>query len=181
MSKLFKILVLVLLTNDSISQNFEMFPPDLYKGPKAIDFRQVLPTTKGTVLLATSLSNVGEFDKMQINLNQPSYMTDKQGRRQTYKMPSILKDLYESFYGIKLIAEGPKRIFFMVSDNNHLGVMNYNYCKYAIFPPFIFPPSNEAIEIKKIWIDAEGDLFIGTKTNTVYFSKGVTNILKSRS
>jgi len=126
MNKVYKILVLVLLTNDSISQNFEMLPPDMYKGPKAIDFRQVLPTTKGTVLLATSLSNLGEFDKMMINLNQPSYMMDKAGNRQNYKQPSILKDLYQSFYGIKLIAEGPKRIFYMVSDNNHLGVMNYN-------------------------------------------------------
>jgi len=59
--------------------------------------------------------------------------------------------------------------------------MNYNYGKYAIFPPFIFPPYNEPVEIKKIWIDPEGGLYIGTNTDTLYIYKDATNILESSS
>ncbi len=181
MNRIYEILVLILLTKNSIGQNFNMIPPDYFKGPKAIEFRQVLPTNKGTVLLATSLSNLGEIDKMRISLTQPSYLMDKEGHRQTYKQPSILKDLYESFCGIKLLAEGPKGISYLVSDNNHIGLVNYPYGKYAIFPPFIFPPNNNTIEIKKIWINQQGDLYIGTGSDTIYIYKDATNVLASSS
>ena len=182
MIRVFQILIFGLLSQSLVGQTFDQIPLDLFKGPKAFDFRQVLPTTKGSVLLATSLPNMGEIDKMQLNLTQPSYMYDNNGKKQNFKNESIQKDLYESFNGIKLIAEGPGKIIYLVSDNNHIGAINYNYGKTAMFPPFIFPETeNRSIDIRKIWIDTDGDLYIGTTNDTLYIIKDATNIIETSS
>ncbi len=178
----FQILILGLLSQSSIGQTFEVIPTDFFKGPKTLDFRQILPTTRGTVLLATSFPNMGVIDKMQVEITQPSYLYDNKGKKQNFKSGSIQKDLYESFNGIKLIAEGPGKIIYLVSDNNHIGAVNYNYGKTAMFPPFIFPETeNKPVDIRKIWIDPDGDLYIATNTDTLYIVKDATNIIKSSS
>lgn len=180
MIRLFKILILGLFSQSAIGQNFELIPSDFFKGSKALDFRQILPTTKGTVLLATSFPNLGEVDKMQVELTQPSNVYNSKGEKQIFRSESIQKDLYQSFFGIKLIAEGPGKIIYLVSDNNHIGVVNYNYGKSAMFPPFTFPDSkNKPVDIRKIWIDPQGDLYIGTAADTLYIYKNATDIIKS--
>ena len=95
-----------------------MIPPDIFSGAKPLSFRQILPTTKGTVLIATSLPNLGEIDKMQLGLDYPTgYLTDNNGKQTNFeKRSDIIKDLYSSFMGIKLVAEGPGKIIYIVSD-----------------------------------------------------------------
>ncbi len=182
MIKAFQILIFGLLSQSSIGQTFEFIPADLFKGSKALDFRQILPTTRGTVLLATSFPNLGEIDKMQLEITTPSYMYDNKGKKQNFTSGSIQKDLYQSFYGIKSIAEGPGKIIYLVSDNNHIGVINYTYGKTAMFPPFIFPSSeNKPVDIRKIWLDPQGNLYIATNTDTLYIYKDAANIIESSS
>src|SRR5690349_15502130 len=143
-----------------------MIPPDFLHGKKPLSFRQILPTTKGTVLIASSLSNLCEIDKMQIGLDYPNgILTDNKNKPVNFERRSdIIKDLYYLFTGIKLIAEGPNKILYIVSDSNHLGCINYRYGKTATtIPPFSFPESNmHDVDIRKIWIDQKGNLFIGT-------------------
>lgn len=182
MKKIFWLITNVVVSKLATGQIFEQLPLDLIKGERPIEIRQVLPTTKGTVLLATSISNLGEIDKMRISLTLPGGMYEKNGERAVYKQESIQKDLYQSFTGIKLIAEGPGKIFYVVSDNNNIGVVNYNYGKYAINPPFLFPGSGERnFYIKKLWIDPEGDLYLGTSADTLYIYAKATDILDSVS
>jgi hypothetical protein len=108
-------------------------------GDKPILFYQVLPTTKGTVLMATSLSNLAEVDKMQLSVTLTTgYPEDNKGKRVINAGRSdVFKDLFELASGIKQIAEGPGKIVYFVTDNNHIGLINYAYGKNAFaFPPF---------------------------------------------
>ncbi len=184
MQKTIQILVLSLLVCSIVfAQHFEMIPSDVFSVVNPLTFRQILPTTKGTVLIATSLSNLGEIDKMQLSLDYPSgYLTDNNAKQTNFENRSdIVKDLYSSFTGIKLIAEGPGKIMYIVSDSSHLGCINYNYGKTAItIPPFNFPESRaQKIDIRKIWIDQKGNLFIGTNYDTLYIVEDATNVIET--
>jgi hypothetical protein len=182
MLRIIQILVFCAIINPAVGQIFDLIPPDVFKGENPLTFRQVLPTTKGTVLLATSFSNLGEIDKMQIGINQPGYIYNNKGVKQSFRQESILKDLYQSFSGIKLIAEGPGKIIYLVSDNNHIGAVSYLYGRTAMIPPFIFPETkNKSTNIKNIWIDPQGDLYIATNLDTLYIVKDAANIVDSNS
>src|SRR4026209_1570294 len=105
-------------------QKFERIPIELMiQGDKPILFHQVLPTTKGTVLMATSLSNLAEVDKMQLSVTWATgYPEDNKGKRVVNAGRSdVFKDLFELTSGIKQIAEGPGKIVYFVTDNDHIG------------------------------------------------------------
>ena len=45
------------------------------------------------------------------------------------------------------------------------------------FPPFIFPENrSQPVDIKKIWLDQKGNLFIGTNYDTLYIVEDAANI-----
>ena len=162
-------------------QTFEMVPVDqMFNSGKSIQFRQVLPTTKGTVLMATSLTNLAEVDKMQFSMTWATgYPLDNKGNKVVNSGASdVFRDLFDLSSGIKLIAEGPGMIIYFVTDNNHLGYINYRYGKNAFgFPPFIFPEDRrQPVDIRKIWLDTKGNLFIGTNYDTVYMVEDAANI-----
>jgi hypothetical protein len=182
MLRIIQILVFCAIINPATGQIFYLFPSDAFKGEKPLTFRQILPTTKGTVLLATSFSNLGEVDKMQVGINQPSHIYDHKGVKQSFRQEGIHRDLYELFSGIKLIAEGPGKIIYVVSDNNHIGAVSYLYKRSVMVPPFIFPEAkNKSTNIKNIWIDPQGDLYIATNLDTLYIVKDAANIVDSNS
>ncbi len=168
-----------------MAQTFETFPANLIQGTKPLFFNDILPTTKGTVMMATSFSDLLEFDKMLITVTPSSgYPVDDKGRKIVYSGRSdVYKDLYELNAGIKFITEGPGRICYFVTDNNHFGYVNYNYGRRALgFPPFIFPENREQpIDIRKIWMDAKGNLFIGTNYDTLYIIQDAANVAEARS
>lgn len=179
-----KIIYLALLAFISLvglGQKFERIPIELMmQSDQPILFYQVLPTTKGTVLMATSLSNFAEVDKMQFNITWTTgYPLDNKGRKVINSGRSdVFRDLFELASGIKQIAEGPDKIVYFVTDNNHIGLVNYMYGKNAFaFPPFIFPENRgQPVEIRKIWLDRKGNLFIGTNYDTLYIVEDAANI-----
>ena len=45
------------------------------------------------------------------------------------------------------------------------------------FPPFIFPENrDQQVDIKKIWLDEKGNLFVGTNLDTLYVIEDAANI-----
>src|SRR5688572_28657234 len=163
-----------------VAQYFERFPTELINSEKPIFFRQILPTTKGTVLIANSLSNLAEMDKMQIEVTWTTgYPVDNKGKKVISAGRSdVFRDLFELASGIKLIAEGPGKIVYFVTDNNHIGFINYTYGKNAFgFPPFVFPENrNQPVDIRKIWLDTKGNLFIGTNYDTLYIIEDAATV-----
>ena len=101
----------------------------MMQSDKPILFYQVLPTTKGTVLMATSLSNLAEVDKMQLQITWTTgYPVDNKGRKVINAGRSdVFRDLFEKASGIKQIAEGPGKIVYFVTDNNHIGLILYMF------------------------------------------------------
>ncbi len=181
LKKILYLLLLIFITSIGRGQKFEMIPAnEMLKSSTPILFRQILPTTKGTVLIATSLSNLAEVDKMQLLITWANgYPLDNKGKKViSVGRSDVFRDLFELNSGIKLIAEGPGKIIYFVTDNNHLGFINYIYGKNAFaFPPFIFPEDrNQPVDIKKIWLDAKGNLFIGTNYDTLYIVEDAANI-----
>ena len=179
--KISYLLILIFSTFVGWGQKFERIPIELMlQSDKPILFYQLLPTTKGTVLMATSLSNLAEVDKMQLSVTWTNgYPLDNKGRKVINAGRSdVFKDLFELASGIKQIAEGPGKIVYFVTDNNHIGLINYMYAKNAFgFPPFIFPENrNQSIDIKKIWLDPRGNLFIGTNYDTLYIVEDAASI-----
>src|SRR5688572_10826772 len=175
------LLILTFSTFLSRGQKFERIPIELMiQSDQPILFYQLLPTTKGTVLIATSLSNLAEVDKMQLSVTWANgYPVDNKGKKVINAGRSdVFRDLFELTSGIKQIAEGPGKIVYFVTDNNHIGFINYMYAKNAFgFPPFIFPENpNQPVEIKKIWLDPKGNLFIGTNYDTLYIVEDAANI-----
>jgi len=179
--KISYLLILILSTFICRGQKFERIPIELLlQGDKPILFHQVLPTTKGTVLMATSLSNLAEVDKMQLSVTWATgFPEDNKGKRVVSAGRSdVFKDLFELASGIKQIAEGPGKIVYFVTDNNHIGLINYTFGKNAFaFPPFVFPGyRNQQMDIKKIWLDHKGNLFIGTNYDTLYIVEDAANV-----
>jgi anti-sigma regulatory factor (Ser/Thr protein kinase) len=80
---------------------------------------------------------------------------------------------------LKHIVEGPQKIVYVVSDNNNFGWIDYSHDRGIRFPPFIFPGLQQ-IDIRKIWIDASGDLFVGTANDTLYIIKEATKVYNEK-
>ena len=121
--KISYLLLLILSTFVCLGQTFERIPIELFlQTDKPILFYQVLPTTKGTVLMANSLSNLAEVDKMQLSVTWSNgYPMDNKGKKVINAGRSdVFKDLFELTSGIKQITEGPGKIVYFVTDNNHI-------------------------------------------------------------
>ena len=179
--KISYLLILIFSTFISWGQKFERIPIELMlQSDKPILFHQILPTTKGTVLMATSLSNLAEVDKMQLSITWTTgYPVDNKGRKAINSgRADVFNDLFELASGIKQIAEGPGKIVYFVTDNNHIGLILYTFGKNAFaFPPFIFPESrSQPVDIRKIWLDPRGNLFIGTNYDTLYIVEDAANV-----
>lgn len=159
-----------------------MIPPDFFSKYKPLKFGEILCTTTGSVLIASSMG-LAEIDGLQFELNTPSgFVTDNKGRRLfTGKKTNIFKDLYESFTGIKLICEGPDKIMYLVSDNNNFGCIDYELGNTIMFPPFNFSlaggPTNN---VTKSWLDNDGDLFIATNADTIYTITNATQLFRNK-
>ena len=174
----------VFISSHAFAQNFKIIPKNYISGAKPLEFRETLITTKGTVLVTSTLPSLAEIDKMQIQIDPPANngLKDGKGNRVKFgKQSTIFKDLFYNFSGIKLIAEGPGKIIYIVSDSNNFGLINYNFSKGNIAPsPFMFP-KNSGIDIKKIWFDVKGNLFIGTNTDTLYVIEDAANVVKDNT
>ena len=183
--KVFQILFLEFLSLTATAQKFELFPSDLIQGPKPVVFRQILPTTKGTVLIANSLTQLAEIDKMNMQVTWGiGYPLDSKGNKViTAGRSDVFRDLFELGTGIKLIAEGPEKVIYFVTDNNHLGLIHYRHGRTAYsFPPFVFPENpHQIFEIRSIWLDTKGDLFIGTNNDSLYIVEDAANVIQSEN
>ncbi|MGZ5135915.1 MAG: histidine kinase, partial [Flavitalea sp.] len=62
-------------------------------------------------------------------------------------------------------------------DNNNFGWINYKEGLGFIFPPFNFP-GGQKINISKIWIDRDGDLFVSAE-DSIYIIKEATKIFNN--
>jgi len=170
---------LIMLNSSSVAQNFKTIPQEFLSGTKPLNFSDIVSTSKGPTLVTSSFG-LSELDKMQIEIiTQYGELIDEQGKSiYLGKNSNIYKDLIQ-LAGIKLCVEGPDRILYVVSNNNNMGVINYNINNAVGPAPFNFnTPGRNNIEVSKIWIDPQGSLFIATKSNTIYFVKGATAAIK---
>jgi Histidine kinase/Y_Y_Y domain len=169
----------IILNCYSVAQNFNTVPNGLFSGAGPLTFSEILCTSKGPTLVAGSMG-LSEIDKMKMEIVFANGgLTDMHGKSiYTGKNSNIFNDFANSA-GIKMCVEGPDRILYIVSSNNNLGFVNYNINKAIGFPPFNFnSPGKSNIEVSKIWIDPLGNLFVATKSDTIYFITGATHVLK---
>ncbi|MEI9909940.1 MAG: histidine kinase [Bacteroidota bacterium] len=182
MKRLVPFLIFVFVPVLMAAQKFDLIPTDLLNGPRPMLFRQILPTTKGTVLMANTLTNLSEIDKMQLDITwSTGYPLNDKGQKAVLSGRSdVFKDLFEWTTGVKYIAEGPGKVIYFVTDSNHIGLINYTFGRNAFaFPPFFFPVyRNQKIMITSIWIDTNGDLFVGTSNDTLYIVKDAARVLE---
>jgi hypothetical protein len=161
-------------------QKFERFPSEIISGEKKLTFRKLHFTSKGTLLVSTS-AGLMEIENANIEFQiSHGELTDADGNISEFKNANILKDLYHDHSGIKVIEEGPEQIMYLVSDNNHFGWMNYKVGKGIGVPPFNFP-DHPNINIRNIWFDPDGDLFVASLSDTFYFIKDVTKLFETTS
>ena len=155
-------------------QQFQRIPVEEYfNSLKKITFREVVTTFNGDMLIATSLGfadiSAGEF-----TLAPPTGgLVDANGNHQNMGPSSnFFKDIFELHTGIKILAAGPGDIIYAVTDNNNLGWQDYKMGKGFGMPPFKFPNN---IDIRKIWIDKDGDLFISA-ADSFYIIREATRL-----
>lgn len=158
---------------------FEMIPPDFVSGMKPLHIGNIICTVKGSILITTSMG-LAEKDGMQLQLlTNNGILTDEKGKKMYLgKNSNIFKDQYESVSGIKLICEGPDDILYVVSNNNNFGCIFYGMSLGVGYAPFNFPINKTHIDIRKIWIDQRGKLFIATNTDTIYSIANATKFYK---
>ena len=179
--KMVKILCLVcLLPLFSLAQQFERIPIEaMFHGDTKIQFREIVTTSKGAMLITAS-RNFAEIYGGQFGMDFPTGgLTDNKGNPGKTPRNSILYDAYYLFTGFKCIAEGPGDIIYIVSDNNNFGWIDYKIGKGISQPPFNFP-GNQKIDIRKIWIDQDGDLYIAA-SDTIYLIIEATKLFKPGS
>lgn len=158
---------------------FEMVPTDFVSGMNPIQFGEIICTQKGSILITTSMG-LAEMDGMQLQLlTNNGMLTDEKGKKMYLgKNSNIFKDQYEFVAGIKLICEGPDGILYVVSNNNNFGCIFYTMGLGVGFAPFNFPINKTHTDIRKIWIDQQGKLFIATNTDTIYTVTNATKFYK---
>lgn len=150
---------LYLLPLGSLSQQFDKIAIDeVFKSGKETTFNEILVTSDGNFIMIGSIG-IAECRDRRFTFSYPTWsLEDKQRAPQTsWPSSNIFKDVYYLHTGFKGIAEGPGKIIYMVSDNNNLGWIDYNTGIGFGMPPFNFP---KTVDIRRIWIDKEGDLFI---------------------
>ncbi len=168
-----------LIPLSGLSQQFDRLPIEQYiKSNKKLDFKEIITTSRGDILMIGSMGIVECRDR-QINFNYPTGgLEDNKGNPQkSWPSSNIFKDAYYLYTGFKAMAEGPGQIIYIVSDNNNLGWIDYNLGLGFGMPPFNF--SNQ-VDIRKIWIDKDGDLFIAA-ADSLYIIKEATKVLDPKT
>ncbi|MEO7140279.1 MAG: histidine kinase, partial [Ferruginibacter sp.] len=151
----------ILLSFCTYGQQFERLPIEqMIKSEKKIEFRGILTTSNGDMLITTS-SGIAYISAGEFTLDFPGGgLEDANGNHERINpTSSILKDAYELHTGYKALAASINDIIYAVSDNNNLGWYDYKIGKgFGVsLPPFNFTNN---INIRKIWIDKDGDLFV---------------------
>ena len=181
MRKSFKILLpFYLFSFDCLAQQFEKIPVDeMFKANKKIQFREIQTTSKGDMLIISSMY-FAEIYGNQFTMDlMMGGLTDSKGNPSTITGNNIFNDAYYLRTGFKSISRGPDDIIYLVSDNNNLGWIDYKKGKGFGIPPFNFP-GDQKINIKKIWLDQDGDLFIAA-SDTIYLIEKATILFKPGS
>jgi hypothetical protein len=158
----------LIITSRILAQEFKTLPEDFSPKARPLEFRNILPSAKGSVLLATTMG-LAEIDGLEIHIPYiAGNLTDEKGKKQYLgKNSNILKDVFESFVGVKLLCEGPDNMIYVVTDNNNLGWINYKWSRAIGHPPINFQNHEGRRKIiSKIWIDSEGCLYIVTNVGT---------------
>lgn len=161
------------------AQQFKRIPIEMIaqSSGKKIVFRDIITTAKGDMLIATSFG-IAEINGGKFTMDFARGIVEKEdGSPQHWKSSNIFKDVYELRAGFKTMALGPDDMIYVVSDNNNLGLINYKIGKGITYPPYNFPNN---IDIWKIWIDKEGDLFIAT-TDSFYIVYDATTIFDKKT
>ena len=159
------------------AQHFERIPTEeVFSGDKKIQFREILTTSKGDMFITASM-NFAEISGGQFTMNFPmGGLTDSKGNPVKIKGNSILNDTYNLHTGFKSTAVSADDIIYVLSDNNNFGFLDYKIGYGFAAPPFNFP-RNRNLDITKIWLDNEGDLFVAAG-DTIYIIKEVTKIFQ---
>ncbi len=180
MVRLVKVLFSLYVSLSSASaQQFEKLSfEQFYKSGKPIILKDILTTSRGDMLIIGSIG-FAEIRDRQLNFSYPSgTLDDENGNpRTSWPGSSIFKDAYYLHTGFKAIAEGPGQIIYMVSDNNNFGWIDYNVGLGFGMPPFNFPNN---IDIRKIWIDRDGDLFVAA-ADSLYIIKDATQVFDPKT
>ena len=160
------------------AQQFEKLPIEkMYKSDKKISFKEIIILSSGDMLMIGSMG-FAEVRDRQFNYSYPTgSLEDTNGNPQTSWPSNIFKDAFYLHTGFKAIAEGPGQIIYLVSDNNNLGWIDYNVGLGFGMPPFNFP---NHIDIRKIWIDKDGDLFIAA-ADSLYIIKEATKLFDPKT
>ena len=150
----------------------------MFSSRQKIVFREILTTKTGEMFITANMGILHySGDMFSLNFSGGG-MTDSDGKPSRLgRSSNIFKDAYYLFSGFKAIAEGPDQIIYVVSDNNNFGWMDNKKGKGFGFPPFNFP-GQQKIDIKKIWIDRDGDLFVAA-ADSFYIIKEATKVFKA--
>ncbi len=178
MFRVIKILCcLYLLPLSGISQQFERLPIEkLFKTEKKIMFREMFVTSKGDMIITSSI-DFAEYFGGQFTMAFPmGGLTDSKGNPGKAPKGNIFEDAYYLRTGFKGITGMANDIIYLVSDNNHFGLIDYKIGKGFWIPPFSLP-ADQKIDVRKIWLDPDGDLFIAAG-DTIYMVKDATNLFK---
>lgn len=172
MQKAFLILLFNLfIYSSALAQQFETLPEGVFAGPKPLSFGKILCTSKGTVLITTSLW-YAEIDQMQLRVDYPTGgLRDSKGNRNFIgKNSNFFRDIDEANSAIKLICEGPDETIYLVNTNNNFGCIQYKLGTGTMMPPFnLYNQSDRAKQITNIWISHDSDLYVATNSDTFYF------------
>lgn len=171
-------LCIQLLSSFCMAQQFERLPiEELFKTEKKVAFREIFVTSKGDMLITSSME-LAEFFGGQFTMAFPmGGLTDSKGNPGKAPRGNIFEDIYYLHTGYKGITGMANDIIYLVSDNNHFGWIDYKIGKGLGIPPFSLP-ADQKIEVRKIWLDPEGDLFISAG-DTIYLVKDAANFFKT--
>ena len=177
---IFKILLIsAMVHGTSIAQVFKRIPVnEILSSPRKIQFREIITSSGGNMILTSSMG-LADINGEQFSFDFPmGGLEDSKGNSMLMGQSSnILIDSYKLHTGYKSIASGPDDIFYVVSDNNNFGFMDYKVGKGFGIPPFNFP---NTINIRKIWIDKDGDLFVAAN-DSFYIIKDAARVFDHKT
>jgi len=134
-------------------QSFTRMPiEDLYSTEEKIVFREIVVTSKGDMLITASMgfaSIVGQELEYALPTGR---IEDQKGT------PMIVKDVY-NFLGFKSAGVGSNDIVYLISDNNNFGLVDFDYTRSIIIPPFNFANTRD---LGNVFLDNEGDLYFAS-------------------
>ncbi len=157
------------------AQQFSRFPEGLYSTERPLRFYNIFPTTKGSALITHSAPVFVVLDNMEVTFGHSLTVYDSVGKPiPGQRLRGINRDLYLDKNGIKSVAEGPDNILYVVSEGNHFGFVDTRFSYDQIEPPpFNFPAGKN---VRNIWLDAGGDLYVTTSDDTLFIVESATKI-----